>query len=90
MCIVINVLVPLLIEYDLFFYWLLRNYDGTQVSEPSKDKIMDEMEKISEKFTNVVNIDDKSGLPSADLDVVDDDVVHVINATDTSNNKDKR
>ena len=85
MCIVINVLVPLLIEYDLFFYWLLRNYDGTQVSEPS-----DEMEKISEKFTNVVNIDDKSGLPSADLDVVDDDVVHVINATDTSNNKDKR
>jgi hypothetical protein len=51
---------------------------------------MDEMEKISEKFTNVVNIDDKSGLPSADLDVVDDDVVHVINATDTSNNKDKR
>ena len=87
LCIVINVLVPLLIEYDLFCYWLLRNYDGTQVSEPSKDKTMDEMEKISERFTNVVNIDGKSGL---DLDGMDDDFVHVINATDTSNNKDKR
>jgi hypothetical protein len=48
---------------------------------------MEEVEKISERFTNVVNIDGKSGL---DLDGMDDDFVHVINATDTSNNKDKR
>jgi hypothetical protein len=41
---------------------------------------MEEVEKISERFTNVVNIDGKSGL---DLDGMDDDFVHGMNIKKT-------
>ena len=58
---------------------------------------MDGVDKISEMLAETLAIDDNSGngmssstssIPSAD--VIDDDFDHIINETDTSENKDKR
>lgn len=58
---------------------------------------MDGVDKISEVLAKTLAIDDNSGngmssstsiIPSAD--VIDDDFDHIINETDTSENKDKR
>ena len=56
---------------------------------------MDEMEKLSERITNVVNMDDKPVMPSSTSSLSTEDVmeggfVHILNATDTSENNDKR
>lgn len=79
---------------SMIFYWLLRNSDGTHVNEPSKDKSVDE---ISEMLNKKLTIDDNSkhGMSSSTPSLPGEDVmeggfVHVPNATDTSENKDKR
>ena len=56
---------------------------------------MDEVEKISERFANVVNMDDKSGMQSSTSslpteDIIEGDFVHVQNSAHTSENNDKR
>ena len=86
-------MVPFLIEYGLF-YLFDRKYDARQVTLPPKDENIDDIEKISETFANVVNMNDNpgisstSGLPSGDVMV--GDFVNIPIETDTRELNDNR
>ena len=87
-------MVPFLIEYRLF-YLFHRNYDAKLVTLPPKGENTDDIEKISEAFANVVNMNDNpgvasstSGLPSGDVMV--DDFVNIPIETDTRELNDNR
>ena len=87
-------MVPFLIEYGLF-YLFHRKYDVRQVTLPPKGENIDDIEKISEAFANVANINDNPGMPSSTSDLPSGDVmegafVHIPIETDTRESNDNR
>jgi len=87
-------LVPFLIEYGLF-YLFHRKYDVRQVTLPPKGENIDDIEKISEAFANVANINDNPGMPSStsslpSTDAMEGDFVHLPSETDIRELNDNR
>jgi hypothetical protein len=87
-------LVPFLIEYGLS-YLFHRKYDARQVTLPPKGENIDDNEKISETFANIVNMNDNPGMPSSTSglpsgDVMVGDFVNIPIETDTRELNDNR
>ena len=74
-------------EYGLF-YLFHRKYDARQVMLPPKGEKIDDFEKIS--FANVVNVNDKTGVPSSTSDLPSGDFVHLTSETDIREPNDNR
>ena len=70
-----------------YFIYSIKKYDVRQITLSPKGENIDGIEKISEAFANVVNMNDNHGMASSTLslpsgDVMEDDVVHLPSETD--------
>ena len=91
MCNINNAFVPLLTEYELF-YWSIRHVDGTHVNAPPEGVNTEEVEKVTDMFASSLTIGDPPDIPpsTSSADGMEGDNVHITNEPDTTNSKDSR
>ena len=84
-CNINNALVPLLTEYELF-YWSIRHVDCTHVNAPPEGVNTEEVDKVIDMFASSLTIGDPPDIPSStsSADGMEGDNVHITNEPDTS------